>query len=81
MFETEEKNKNSQQRNWRYKKELNTIFRTENIITEAKSSVDRLNSIMEHTEERIHKSNDMEQKKLANLNNREKTDWKIKYKE
>lgn len=36
---------------------------------------------MEYIEERIHKSNDMEQKKLANLNNREKTDWKIKYKE
>lgn len=74
MFETKEKYRNSQQRNLRYKKELNTIFRSKNIITEAKSPMNRLNSIMEYTEERIREPNDMEQKKLANLNNREKID-------
>lgn len=38
-IETSEKNRNSQQRNTRYKEEPNKNFRTENIITKIKNTI------------------------------------------
>lgn len=38
-IETSEKNRNSQQRNTRYKEETNKNFRTENIITKIKNTI------------------------------------------